>query len=105
MKTVNSTRGAERCYNLRQEFGFLRAGVYLENDMACNACGFESLTNLKGEITASFPRLEDAKTRPIYFAQEMWVCLSCGLAEVRIPAAQIGRHGLFGFCQQVRLYE
>ncbi|HEY1468543.1 MAG TPA: hypothetical protein VGF61_05825 [Candidatus Acidoferrum sp.] len=45
--------------------------------------------NLKGEITASFPRVEEAKATPIYFAQEMWVCLSCGIAEVRVPAAQL----------------
>jgi hypothetical protein len=44
--------------------------------------------NLKGEITASSSRVEDAKATPIYFAQEMWVCLSCGFAEVRVPAAQ-----------------
>jgi hypothetical protein len=40
-------------------------------------------------ITASFPRVEDASATRIYFAQEMWVCLSCGLAEARVPAAKL----------------
>jgi len=55
----------------------------------CKACGSEDLVNLKGEITASFPRVADAKRPPVYFAQDMWVCLTCGLAEVRVPAGQL----------------
>jgi hypothetical protein len=57
--------------------------------MACKMCGSENLMNLKGEITASFPRIEDAKAAPIYFAQEFWICLECGFGEVRVPAAQL----------------
>jgi hypothetical protein len=45
--------------------------------------------NLKGEITASFPRIEDVKAAPIYFAQEFGICLECGFAEVQVPAAQL----------------
>jgi hypothetical protein len=44
---------------------------------------------LKVEISASFPRVEDVKSTPIYFGQEMSVCLSCGFAEVRVPVAQL----------------
>lgn len=57
--------------------------------MACKACGSVSLMKLEGEITASFPRVEDAKSTPIYFAQGLWVCLTCGWAEVQVPAAQL----------------
>jgi hypothetical protein len=71
------------------ELGFLKAGNTLRRDMACKACGSESLIRLDGEITASSPRVEDAKLAPIYFAQEMWVCLTCGSAEVRVPEAQL----------------
>jgi hypothetical protein len=74
-----------------QELDFIQAGVLFGGKiyMACKGCGSESLMNLKGEITASFPLIEDAKTAPIYFAQEMWVCINCGFAEVRLPAAQL----------------
>lgn len=57
--------------------------------MSCKACGSEKLMNLNGEITASFPRVEDVKATPIYFAQEISVCLNCGLAEVLVPAVQL----------------
>ena len=86
--TVNSASGIERCYNAGTRFhpGW---GSIWGKDMACKGCGSEGLMNLKGEITASFPLIEDAKTTPIYFAQEMWVCVNCGFAEVRLPAAQL----------------
>jgi predicted nucleic-acid-binding Zn-ribbon protein len=57
--------------------------------MACKKCGSENLMNLKGEITASFPRIEDVKAAPIYFAQEFGICLECGFAELQVPAAQL----------------
>jgi hypothetical protein len=57
--------------------------------MACKACGSESLIQLEGEVTASFPHAEDVKTAPIYFSQPLWVCLDCGFAEIRIPPAQL----------------
>lgn len=57
--------------------------------MACKMCGSDNLVNLKSEITASFPRIEDAKAAPIYFAQEVEICLGCGFAELRVPAAQL----------------
>jgi hypothetical protein len=57
--------------------------------MLCKACGSENSMNLKGEITASFPRLEDAEAAPIYFVENISVCLDCGFAEVRVPAAQL----------------
>jgi hypothetical protein len=57
--------------------------------MACKACGSDNPINLKGEITASFPQVEDVEATPIYFAQEILVCLSCGFAEVRVPLAQL----------------
>lgn len=69
-------------------FGPGREG-HLGSHIACKACGFQNLMNLKGEVTANFPRVEDAKATPIYFTQEMWVCLNCGFAEVRVPAAQL----------------
>jgi hypothetical protein len=57
--------------------------------MACKACGAETLIQVEGEVTASFPHAEDAKTPPIYFGQQLWVCLECGFAELRVPAAQL----------------
>lgn len=57
--------------------------------MVCRACGSESLLQLEGEVTASFPHIEDAKASPIYFVQELWVCVDCGFAELRVPAPQL----------------
>lgn len=57
--------------------------------MACKACASESLIQLEGEVTASFPHAEDLKAAPIYFSQSLWVCLDCGFAEVRVPPAQL----------------
>lgn len=68
----------------------VRAGQGFEGaDMACKACGSESLIQLEGEVTASFPRVEDAQAPPIYFSQELWVCFDCGFAELRVPSAQL----------------
>jgi hypothetical protein len=58
-------------------------------NMACTACGSESLLQLDCEVTASFRRAEDVKAPPVYFAQQLWVCLECGFAELRVPAAQL----------------
>jgi hypothetical protein len=57
--------------------------------MSCESCGSESLIQLEGEVTASFPRAEDLKAAPIYFSQQLWVCLDCGFAEVRVPPAKL----------------
>jgi hypothetical protein len=57
--------------------------------MACKACGSESLIQLEGEVTTSFPRVEHAKAPPIYFSQQLWICLDCGFAELRVPLAQL----------------
>jgi hypothetical protein len=57
--------------------------------MVCKACGSESLLQLEGEVTASFPRVENAKTAPIYFSQQLWTCLDCGFTELRVPSEQL----------------
>lgn len=57
--------------------------------MVCKGCGSENLLRLEGEITASSPRVEDAKVPPIYFGQQLWVCLDCGFTDLRVPAAQL----------------
>lgn len=87
--TVNSTSGMEWCYNGPQPRCSNLVGDSWGSEMVCRECGSDSLTNLRGEITASLPGFEDAKATPVYFTQEMWVCLSCGFAGVRMPAAQL----------------
>jgi hypothetical protein len=57
--------------------------------MACKVCGSDSLIQLQGEVTASSPHAEDVKAPPIYFSQELWVCLDCGFAEVQVPPPQL----------------
>jgi len=70
--------------------GFRTAGSGFRGaDMVCEACGSESLTQLQAEVTASFPHAEDVKLPPIYFSQQLRVCLNCGSAELRVPPAQL----------------
>jgi hypothetical protein len=57
--------------------------------MPCTVCRSENLMKLNGEITLSFPRIEDAKVAPLYFAQELGICLECGFADLKLPAAQL----------------
>jgi hypothetical protein len=57
--------------------------------MVCKGCGSESLIQLEGEVTASFPHVENAKAAPIYFSQQMWICLDCGVTELRVPTARL----------------
>ena len=57
--------------------------------MACKACGSEKVVLQEGEITASWSHPEDLKAPPIYFSQQLWVCLDCGLAELRVPPPQM----------------
>lgn len=56
---------------------------------ACKACGAESLAQLEAEVTASFPHAEEVKVPPIYFSQQLGVCLDCGFSEIRVPSPQL----------------
>lgn len=65
------------------------AGAKLEKLTHCRACGSENLQKLHGELTATFPSIQGIKVAPIYFSQELVVCLDCGLAEVQVPAKEL----------------
>jgi hypothetical protein len=47
------------------------------------------LQRLDGELTASFPSLKNVKVNPIYVCQAVSVCLNCGIAELRVPDAEL----------------
>jgi hypothetical protein len=57
--------------------------------MPCNGCGSGDLQKLNGELTVSFPGFHREKTPPVYVCQELWVCLDCGLTEIRIPTKEL----------------
>ena len=53
--------------------------------MPCRACRSDKVRQLKGELTASCPTLEELKVPPIYVSEDVIVCLDCGFAELLIP--------------------
>jgi hypothetical protein len=57
--------------------------------MPCKGCGSGDLQQLKGELTVTYPTAQDIKIPPVYICQELWVCLDCGLTEVRIPTKEL----------------
>jgi len=60
-------------------------------EMPCKVCASDDLQYLSGELTASFQDMKKLKTNPLYLCQEILVCLSCGFAELRIPANELQR--------------
>jgi hypothetical protein len=57
--------------------------------MPCKKCGSNNLVKLKGELTASYPTIEEIKPPPVYICQDLCICLDCGLAEIRIPTKEL----------------
>jgi hypothetical protein len=57
--------------------------------MPCKECGSSDLQKLNSELTVTYPTVRDIKTPPVYICQELWICLSCGLAEIRIPTREL----------------
>jgi hypothetical protein len=57
--------------------------------MPCKKCGSNSMEKLKGELTVSYPTIEAIKAPPVYICQDLFVCLDCGLLEVRIPTKEL----------------
>jgi hypothetical protein len=57
--------------------------------MTCKACGSESLQELAGELSASFPDIGRAKAPPIYVCQQVVTCLECGFTELVIPKSEL----------------
>ena len=57
--------------------------------MACRSCGSEELVTLRGELTASFTTLSQAKLPPLYVCQNLLACTKCGFTELQIPPTQL----------------
>ena len=53
--------------------------------MPCRACRSDKVRQLRGELTATWPSLEELKVSPIYVSEDVIVCLDCGFAELVIP--------------------
>jgi hypothetical protein len=57
--------------------------------MPCKICTSANLQNLTGELTASFPGVNNLNISPLYLCQEILVCLDCGFAELHVPPAAL----------------
>ena len=58
-------------------------------EMTCKACSSESLQELKGELSASFPTLDKVNVPPVYICGAVLVCLECGFAEFMVPTREL----------------
>jgi len=64
-------------------------GSVFGNQMTCKQCGSNNLHKLNGELTASFPNIEEVKVKPFYLCQEFLVCFDCGFADLQIPKEKL----------------
>jgi CheY-like chemotaxis protein len=57
----------------------------------CAKCASERQQTLHAEVAASFPKLKDLGRGPMYFRQDIRVCLDCGHTELVIPPSFLTR--------------
>lgn len=69
--------------------GLQFCAIIQEQAMACKACGAESIQELVGELTASFPDISRSTLPPIYVCQRVVVCLECGFTEMVLPEGEL----------------
>jgi len=63
-----------------------------DSDIAvCAECGSERQQTLHAELAASFPKLKDLDRGPMYFRQDIRVCLDCGHTELALPPSELRR--------------
>jgi hypothetical protein len=58
--------------------------------MAGKACSSLNLEKLAAELNITFLGIERLNLFPVYSCQTTLVCLDCGFAELRVPAAKLG---------------
>jgi len=58
-------------------------------EMACRVCGADNLRKFDADLTASSTNIQGIKAPPVYFCQQLLVCLDCGFAELRVPPAEL----------------
>ena len=59
--------------------------------MSCRYCGSTNEETFEAEFSVCFPRIENLRQSPIYVCQRTRICLDCGNAELKVPAAELQR--------------
>jgi hypothetical protein len=59
--------------------------------MSRKSCQSGNQRNFSGELNINFPGLRNATTPTVWVFSELVVCLDCGLAEFKIPEAELQR--------------
>jgi hypothetical protein len=58
-------------------------------EMACRVCGADNLRKFDADLTANSTNIQGIKAPPVYFCQQLLVCLDCGFAELRVPPTEL----------------
>jgi hypothetical protein len=57
--------------------------------MSCKKCASNNERSFKSELTLAFRELENVDQAPLYFSQDISVCLDCGHIELTLPSAKL----------------
>lgn len=57
--------------------------------MPCRVCGADNLRKFNADLTASSTNIQGIKDSPVYFCQQLLVCLDCGFAELHVPPTDL----------------
>jgi len=57
--------------------------------MSCKKCASNNERSFKSELTLAFRELENVDQAPLYFSQDISVCLDCGHIELTLPPAKL----------------
>ena len=57
--------------------------------MSCKKCASTNQRSFNSEMTIAFRELENVNQAPVYFSQDVVVCLDCGHLELNLPPAKL----------------
>jgi hypothetical protein len=57
--------------------------------MPCKKCASSNQRSFKSEMTIAFRESENVNRAPVYFSQDVAVCLDCGHLELSLPPAKL----------------
>jgi hypothetical protein len=57
--------------------------------MSCKKCASGNQRSFKSEMAIAFREHENVNRAPVYFSQDIAVCLDCGYLELNLPPAKL----------------
>src|SRR5258705_2424591 len=58
-------------------------------EMACRVCAADNLRKFDADLTVNSTNIQGITAPPVYFCQQLLVCLDCGFAELRVPPTEL----------------